>query len=223
VSTGSQRQCPPQRGSRALNRRGDGQRLRAEIIDAAMRLLATVPASALSLRAIAREARITAPAIYLQFDSRDEIIFELVYTAWQELADTMAAADRDVESDGPEAQLHAQVRAYLSFALASPTRYELLFTLQSDQAVTEHMLTNLPVAPVYRILEQAVRRCTEAGLQMQFDDIPTMTVLIFVIAHGRVALSHAVPGIEFSRPQVIRDFVDAMVGGLVYETEPLPT
>jgi hypothetical protein len=58
---------------------------------------------------------------------------------------------------------------------------------------------------------------------MQFDDIYTMTVLIFVIAHGRVALAHAVPGIDFSREQAIRDFVDAMVGGLVYQTQPLRT
>jgi AcrR family transcriptional regulator len=221
VSTGSQRHCPPQDGSRTLNKRGDGQRLRTEIIEAAMRLLATFPAPALSLRAIAREAGISAPAIYLQFDSRDEIIFELVTAAWRDLAEAMARADEEASGDGPQARLYAQVHAYLSFALASPTRYELLFTLQPDQAITERMLADLPVSPVYRVLERAVRRCADAGLQMRFDDVPTMTVLIFVIAHGRVALSHAVPGHEFSRPDVIREFVDTMIGGVVRQPEPL--
>jgi AcrR family transcriptional regulator len=222
VPAGSPAQRPPRYSARASNRRGDGQRLRAEIIEAAMRLLATVPAPALSLRAIAREARISAPAIYLQFDSRDEIIFELVCTAWRELAEAMGRADDEAADSGPLAQLYAQVHAYLKFALASPTRYELLFTLQPDPAITERMLTDQPVSPVYRVLEHAVKRCAEAGIGMRVDDIYNMTVLIFVIAHGRVALSHAVPGQEFSRPEIIRSYVDAILGSIVYEIPEAP-
>jgi AcrR family transcriptional regulator len=187
-----------------------------------MRLLATVPAPALSLRGIAREARISAAAIYLQFEGRDEIIFELVCTAWRDLAEAMERADDSAEADGPLAQLYAQVHAYLSFALDSPTRYELLFTLQPDPAITERMLTEEPVAPVYWILQRAVERCADAGLGMRFGDIPQMTVLVFVIAHGRVALSHAVAGSNFSRPDVMRDYVDSVLAGLVYQVQEAP-
>jgi AcrR family transcriptional regulator len=180
-----------------------------------MRLLATVPAPAVSLRAIAREARITAPAIYLHFSSRDEIMFELICTAWRDLANEMTRADERARPFGPLAQLRAQVHAYLTFALGSPTRYQLLFTLQPDPLLTQRVLTDQPVTPVYQVLEQAVKRCADAGLCLMLDDIYNMTVLIFVIAHGRVALSHAVPNHNFSRPEVIREYVDTVLDGIV--------
>ena len=208
-------ETPINPGGRALNRRGDGQRLRAEIIGAAMRLLEKIPAQEVSLRAIAREARITAPAIYYHFRNRDEIIFGLVRAAWEDLASEMSRADEQAASSGPLAQLRAQVHAYLAFALASPTRYQLLFSLQPDPALIKRVRTDQPVTPVYHVLEHAVQRCIQAGLRLILDNAPDMTVLVFVIAHGRVALSHAVPGQDFSRPEVIAAYVDVVLDAIV--------
>lgn len=64
-------------GQRPRNARGEGERLRMEIIEATLRLIADqermrpVP---LSLREVAREAGITAPAIYRHFTGKDELV-----------------------------------------------------------------------------------------------------------------------------------------------------
>jgi AcrR family transcriptional regulator len=180
-----------------------------------MRLLKTRPVQSLSLRAIAREAGVTAPAIYLHFGSRDEIILEVIRTTWGDLAEAMRAADQRTESQGPVAQLRAQVHSYLSYALASPTRYELLFTLQPDPVLMQVAPLDQPTRPVYEVLEVAVKRCIGAGIPLVLDDVFDMTVLIFVIAHGRVALSHAVSGIDFSSPAAIRIYVDTVLDAIL--------
>ena len=46
---------------RERNRRGEGERLRADIVAAAERLLATQPVESLSLRAVAREVESPRP------------------------------------------------------------------------------------------------------------------------------------------------------------------
>jgi AcrR family transcriptional regulator len=198
-----------------LNKRGDGRRLRTEIVEAAMRLLETLPVQSLSLRAIAREAGITAPAIYMHFGSRNEIILEVIRTAWRDLAQAMRVEDERAEPQGPVAQLRAQVHSYLSYALASPTRYELLFTLQPDPVLMHAAPQDQPTRPVYDVLEEAVKKCIGFGVPFILDDVFDMTVFIFVIAHGRVALSHAVSGIDFSDPDVIRSYVDTVLDAIV--------
>src|ERR1700752_240116 len=77
---------------RMQNRRGEGPRLRAEIIDAAARLLVEKGPEAVSLRAIARRAGITAPAIYAHFDGLDEVLEAIVANNFQMLADYLRGA-----------------------------------------------------------------------------------------------------------------------------------
>lgn len=205
------------RGARVPNRKGDGDQLRVEIIDAALRLLATHPAEALSLRAVAKEAQISPPAVYLQFDNRDDVMAAVTEEVWSKLAATMEAADRRARARGPYAQLIAQVDAYLRFALDSPTRYEILFTVQ--QATGGADSDPIPVTrKMYNSLFRAVERCQQAGYQTLLPDTQDMTVLVFVAAHGRVALSHTIPDVaHFSRPGRIREWVHVTLDALVRE------
>ena len=53
---------------RQRNPRGQGERLRDDIIEAASRLLADPAAPPLTLRAVAREAGVAATSVYLHFD-----------------------------------------------------------------------------------------------------------------------------------------------------------
>ena len=107
---------------RARNRRGAGARLRSEIVDAAMQIVESSDPSSVTLRAVARQAQITPPAIYLHFDNREQIMFEVIRQAWNDLAKVMAKADVRARPKGAYQQLVAQLRAYVRFASASPTR-----------------------------------------------------------------------------------------------------
>lgn len=114
---------------RQQNRWGEGERLRAEIVAAARRLLERDGTeAAVTLRGVAREAGITAPAIYAHFDDRQQLV-EAVVAAVADLA--IARLDeglRDVPSDAsPRDRLRAYCEVYIGFALERPASYQVLF------------------------------------------------------------------------------------------------
>ena len=106
------------------------ERLRAatvhEIKDAARRMLVTGGPQAISLRAIARDMGMTAPAIYRYFPSLDGLIGELVEDLYDELRTEVEAA-RDAEGGGELAQLQAMARAFRRWSVAYPAEFALLF------------------------------------------------------------------------------------------------
>jgi AcrR family transcriptional regulator len=135
---------------RVPNRWGEGQRLRQEILDAAGRLLEeTGRPEDISLRAIAREAGVTAPAIYKHFKDKAELMWTLLDGVYASLAETLRAARRSAPADDSWAGLRAVVDAYCAFAIGEPRRYELLFrigpTLSSPPESVRH--------PMQRVLD----------------------------------------------------------------------
>lgn len=67
---------------------------RQEILTAACRLFSTLDYEEVSLNAIAREAELSKPSIYLYFQTREEILMELFFDALRGWADrSMAALD----------------------------------------------------------------------------------------------------------------------------------
>ena len=81
----------PKTTPRPRNPRGTGDRLRDEILIAAEELLRDMPGEALTLRAVARAAGITAPSIYRHFIDREAIIRAVVDRAFDELERTLGA------------------------------------------------------------------------------------------------------------------------------------
>lgn len=98
-----------------------------EIKDTARRILVAEGIDGLSLRAIARDMGMTAPALYRYFPSREDLVVHLIGGLYGELADTMEAA-RDAEpvEDTP-ARLAAASRAFRRWALDHRAEFGLLF------------------------------------------------------------------------------------------------
>jgi AcrR family transcriptional regulator len=64
---------------RARNARGEGERLRDEIIVAATKVLSTIgPEDPFSLRAVAKEAKIAAPSVYIHFADRNVLLLAVL-------------------------------------------------------------------------------------------------------------------------------------------------
>jgi AcrR family transcriptional regulator len=98
-----------------------------EIKRVARRQMAEAGAAALSLRAIAAEMGITAPAIYRYFPNRDALVTALIVDAFDALgAATREAAVADPGAPAGERML-AGLRAYRAWALAHPAEFALLF------------------------------------------------------------------------------------------------
>lgn len=103
--------------------------LQEAIKEAAWKQVAEEGAPALSLRAVARELKITAPAIYNYFPRRDDLVTALIVDAFNSLADSQEAALEKI-ADAPRKHalcLCALGLAYREWAVTYPQRYLLIF------------------------------------------------------------------------------------------------
>ncbi len=98
------------------------------IKDFAWRQITESGASSLSLRKIARELGITAPAIYNYFSDRDALVTALIIDAYASFGDCQHEAKASFPDPGQEVErLRATGIAYRQWALQYPHRYLLIF------------------------------------------------------------------------------------------------
>ena len=99
--------------------------LRRALVDAGRRLLEREGSAGLSLRAVAREAGVSAAAPYHHFKDRAALLYAVAHEGNVALNDAVRAAFESTEP-GQE-RVVAVGLAYVSFALANPALYELMF------------------------------------------------------------------------------------------------
>src|SRR5437764_10933558 len=79
---------------RLRNVRGEGDRLRGEIIDAAVKVLSALgPEDPFSLRSVAKMAKIAAPSVYIHFADRNVLLLAVLEKLFAEQVAIRAAAE----------------------------------------------------------------------------------------------------------------------------------
>src|SRR3990167_10230755 len=100
--------------------------LRAALIAEGLKLIDTAPADALSLREIARNAGVSATAVYRHFPDKAALIGALCLEGFARIAasfrEAMASAEPGIEA------FNAMGRAYVEFALDHPALFRLMMT-----------------------------------------------------------------------------------------------
>ncbi|ADG09342.1 TetR/AcrR family transcriptional regulator [Caulobacter segnis] len=110
--------------------KGQGAERREEILDAAQALFAQKGVHAVSTRQIAELARISQPALYAYFATKDDIAAELCVRAFAILGQRMAAA-RAAYVLTPE-NFERCLRVYIDFGLDHPDAYRVAFMLEKS-------------------------------------------------------------------------------------------
>ena len=166
--------------TRQRNPRGQGERLRDDIIEAASRLIADPAAPPLTLRAVAREVGVAATSVYLHFDSIETLTLAVANHLFAEL---LSRQDALTETDPCERVL-AGAMVYCEFGLASPGHYQLMFAtpLPLPEYTPEHF-------PGWRAFQQLIDRVA-ACLGIERDDQRAFFTaqLIWQQLHGIVSL-----------------------------------
>lgn len=190
----------PAAESRTRNRRGEGARLRADILAAAADLLdETGDEQAVTLRAVARGVGISAPSIYSHFADRQAILFALAQQAFAELTDRLASAG----ANGGDAvvRLRAVCAAYLDFAATRPQRYRVMFggLWNAADAVAQAAITPEEATALGRealqVITDALAGCVAAGRSTSTDpaaDAVALWLGLHGLAHQR-AVAPAFP------------------------------
>jgi AcrR family transcriptional regulator len=104
--------------------------LRRALVDAARRLLESEGPSALSLRAVAREAGVSPAAPYHHFKDKAELLDAVAHEGWDLLLAAMTTAKALAE--GPQ-KLTALGIAYVCFARENPALYRVMYDAARDK------------------------------------------------------------------------------------------
>jgi AcrR family transcriptional regulator len=173
--------------TRRRNRRGEGSKLREEIIAAAVELLDEEgDERAVTLRSVARRVGIAAPSIYPHFPDQPAIMLAVVRQEF----DRLSAALREAAETGgadPRQRLYAVCHAYLDLARTHPERYRTMFgglwiPALGESSVTEQDLLSLGTEAL-GILSSVLGDCVEAG-QATSTDLAGDTVALWLGLHG---------------------------------------
>jgi AcrR family transcriptional regulator len=167
-------------------RRGEGDKLRDKILEAAEELLLqTGNVETVSIRAVAEAVGVTPPSIYMHFSDKNDLIFAVCEKHFQQFDEYLEAAGS--QSDDPLESLLLRGRAYVRFGLDNPEHYRILFmtkpALTPERFQSEDMLERMAA---FGHLVEAVNRCIEAGA---FDGDPLeVAMLVWAYAHGLTSL-----------------------------------
>lgn len=187
----------PAEAKRRRNRRGEGDLLRRQILEATTGLLAEAgDANAVSMRDIAAAAGVTPPAIYRLFADKEALLRAAI-------AERFDAFDLHLEQGEAGAttareQLEGRCRAYLDYAATHPGHYRVLFSATHLGPVEVGASDGgHPGAASFNRLLTAVAACVPAGrgkAQRAF----TITVELWSALHGFADLRITKP--EFPWP-----------------------
>lgn len=193
------------------------ERVRAEttieIKAIAIQQMAEQGSAALSLRAIAREMGMSAPALYRYFPNRDALVTALIIDAYNSLAAALRVANEGEDSGDYNGRFRAVTHAYRNWALAHRAEYALIYGTPIPGYVAPREETTMPAAGVNLVIGYLLTEAYQAGkltipdayfnaspdLQANLDELAAMipeedvlgagvllTIYIFSRLHGLV-------------------------------------
>ncbi len=164
----------------SLRYRTASDALREKILDAALTLMSDGGVEALTVRAIATNARVAPMSIYNHFDGKNGIIEALWIQGFEELSEAMWG-ERDAEFNFLES-----AERYRSFALTHRASYRLMFMEKvSDFEIS--LRGSETAAHSLQILVLAVESLQASGT-LPTDPPLDQAVRFWSVVHGYVAL-----------------------------------
>lgn len=188
---------------RERNRRGEGERLRTEILAATRQLLESAGSDeGLTLRGVAREVGISPQSMYLHFAGLDDLVLAVLGQCHDSMGvalEQAAAAEAD-----PVERVLARGRAYLAWGAARPGLYQVMFEGRV-QAVREPDPSRPPPArsALYRVRDD-VQAAMAAGAVPAADPLP-VALQLWALVHGLVSLRANKPGFSWPDPTQLAD------------------
>lgn len=194
--------------TRVRSQRGEGERLRTALLDAAAELLGeSHDVDSLSIRAVTARAGVSPTALYLHFADKDALTRAVRERCYEALGADLRAAQAEHDGD-PREQLLAMGNAYLRFAREQPGQYAILFETYVPKPglppITPgdrgHAVLDLVLSTVALIVEDETAAFETA-------------CLAWMALHGRAAIHAAMATFPFPPDDRFVEFlVDRCVG-----------
>ena len=184
--------------SRARNARGEGEKLRGEIIDAAVKVLSVLGSEdPFSLRSVAKMAKIAAPSIYIHFPDRNALLLAVLEKLFAEQVAIRAAAETAAAAAGGGAweRLLARSVASVRFGLEHPGHYKVLFEGRVVPRLNDPRIASFGRPLLVRSVELIREIPSQAGRVS--DDPERLSLLLWSGLHGVVSLRINKPTLDW--------------------------
>lgn len=188
--------------TRQRARKGEGDLLREEILEATERLLVeTGSEDAVSIRLVARATGVTAPSIYRHFADKNALMFEVCSRVFTRLDEALEAAIEGIED--PVEALAERGRAYVRFGVEHPEHYRIMF-MGAAYAMPDSWDEILDTGSFAHLVE-GIQRVMDAGRMDTDTDAYTMALHVWANIHGLTSLLVARPTLPWPE---LSSFVD---------------
>ncbi|MFI9374412.1 TetR/AcrR family transcriptional regulator [Streptomyces parvulus] len=175
--------------------------LRAACLRAARELLEEDGSAALSLRAVARRAGVSATAPYRHYADRDALVSAVAAEGYRELAQHLTEAH---PAPSTPDELAAVAVAYVQFALEHPALFRAMFAEPCDPTSEERVAATAAISEYVR----SIVRATFPGV-----DADALSTTVWALVHG-LAFLHLDGKLDSSSPEVVAAQVQAAVHAL---------
>ena len=185
------RRAPKGETARPRNARGEGERLRDEIVAAAIKVLAVLaPDEPFSLRAVAREAKIAAPSIYIHFADINALLLAVLQKLFEQQVAIRADAEEKAAQAGGGAweRLLAWAMAAVAFGLKHPGHYTVLYEGRVVPRLSNPRLEEFTRPLVVRAVELIREIPVAKGAKRICDDPQRLALLWWSGLHGIISL-----------------------------------
>jgi AcrR family transcriptional regulator len=138
-----------------------------------------------SMRKLARAVGVTAPALYRHFESKEQLLHDVMVQAYEQFARYLYRA---LVGTTPRERIQMASVAYLDFALEHPKLYDILFATPATSGIRNGSdeLEALGCA-VGQFWHDRVRECMDEGILAEGDP-EAVSVTMWGHAHGLLTL-----------------------------------
>jgi AcrR family transcriptional regulator len=150
---------------------------RALVVDTARQHLARSGADQLSLRGVARDLGVTAPALYAYVKDKRELLAAVATEHFAGLVDRFEAID----AADPLERIRRLSRAYIEHARESPALFRLLF--RYPPSPTQGLDAFPPATRAFDVAAAATKAAVDAGL-LAVDDPAQASFAMWAAVHG---------------------------------------
>lgn len=191
---------PKDGARRTRTARGEGERLRDEIIAAAIKILSTIgPEDPFSLRAVAKEAEIAAPSVYIHFADRNGLLLAVLEKLFREQVELRAVAEEQaaLAGGGARERLLARSLATVAFGLKHPGHYKVLFEGRVVPRLDDPKIVDFGRPLLLRSIE-LIRDIPPASAKVRVSEDPQqLALLLWSGLHGVVSLHINKPTLDW--------------------------
>jgi AcrR family transcriptional regulator len=205
-------------GARPRARRGEGERLRDEILEATAELIAELgSAEKVSTRAVAQRVGCSSPALYLHFPDKATLIYAVCEAQFNQMGTRIDKAMADAGGDLID-RLRAAAHAYVGFAVDHPVQYRIMMMDTTYGALAQHTLVDLAAEAGMTSIVTTIQEAMDAGI-LERDDPVLTGVTMWAAIHGIVSLRLAKPNLDLPP---LHELVDRCLDRNLWGMQPRP-